>query len=241
MIIKPAKAFSTIERLKLAVLASTLLFAFFSSTKNSTWQFFASLFTTSSLHSLWKDLLFSPLSMLTLNYTDLNLQMLFDFLILNAFITPLASFVFSFLGKRNFIFYILGATLLSSYTLHAFSLLFHTSFLTTTLFSSVILSLITLWALVHAKNTPTVVMFLPMRPSTILAISIVIACYSSFTSSDWISILSLSCSLLYAYFISVFCIRLKSGSTTMERIEEALIDVSIWCEKLTWRFKSLWK
>src|SRR5665647_1476585 len=103
MIIKPAKTFSTIQHLKLCVLISTLFFAFLSSTSSLQWQMISDLFTTTSYHSTWRDLLLSPLSMVTLNYSSISLQMLFDFLILNAFITPLVSFVFSFLGKRNFI------------------------------------------------------------------------------------------------------------------------------------------
>lgn len=241
MIIKPSVNFSTIERLKIVVIVSTLFFALLQSIhKTECWQV-ADLFTTTSYHSTLRDFLLAPLSACTLNYSSISLQMLFDFLILNAFVTPLVSFVFSFLGKKNFFLYTAGCTLISSLALHSIAFLCDKTFVPTTLFSHVALGMITFWALVHTKHTPTMFLFLPMNPSTILAISCIIAGYTAITTSDWVYVTSLFISMLYAYFVSVFFVRLKSGNSHVERFEEWLIDSSLWCERMWWRMRSVFK
>lgn len=192
-----------IHHLRISVLFSTLLYALLQSLSGPTFLF-SEIFVTSPAHSMVLDLLSSPLSLLTLNCSSLTLQLLFDFLILNLFLTPLASFVFSFLGKVRFIAFILISAASSSLFLHSVSYCINQSFVPTTLFAHVSLSLLSFWACLNVKYTTTRFLFLPLKPMTILIISFLIPAFPAFLYSDWMKIGSLLYALSFGATLAFF-------------------------------------
>ena len=136
----PAHPF--IDTLKKLVLFFSLLFVLLQTLPQPFFFIISQTFTIAPFHETFIDLLFAPLSLLTLNFRFFSLQMVFDFLMINFFLSPLSSFVLSFLGQKRFIYFLLGSALSSCSFLHALSFLTKIAFLPTTLFAHVSLSIL---------------------------------------------------------------------------------------------------
>lgn len=197
--ISPSPAHPFIVRLKQVVLFATLFFAFLQMIPLSGTHLFSQIFQTSPFHNLFFDVLFSPLSLLVLNIRTLSLQLVFDLLILNFFLPPLVSFVYSFLDHRKFLFFLLASGAASSLFLHIASFLMKAPFLPTTLFAHAILSLLAFWASLNRKHTSTHFLVFPLRPVTLLTISLLAAGMPSFLDHDWIKLSSLLFSMAFGY------------------------------------------
>ena len=201
----PAHPF--IDRLKLVVLFATLLFAFLQMIPHSGIHLLSQLFLSSPFHHPFFDLLFSPLSLVVLNIRTLSLQLVFDLLILNFFLPPLASFVYSFLEHKRFLSFLLASAASSSLFLHIASFLTLTPFLPTTLFAHTILSLLSFWASLNRKHTSTHFLFLPLKPATLLTISFLAAGMPPFLNHDWIKLSSLLFAMAFGYITGLWMLR----------------------------------
>lgn len=227
-----------IERMKWVILLMTLLFACLNSFCSQPGRLIANFFMVSPYHALDSDLFFAPLSMLTPNYPNISFEMLFDLLLLNSILVPLSSFVVSFLGRIRFFVFMIGAAMTSSLFLHSLSLLCDTPFFPTTLFSSVALSILMFWSLLHTKSTSTLFLFIPLKPLTLILVSIGVLVYSPCMEGDWIRVASFFWPLFYSYLVAVFGFRLKSQNKHLAFVEAVLIETSLLCERFVWRVKT---
>jgi len=133
--------------------------------------------------------------------------MFFDFLIINFFLSPLSSFVFSFLGQKRFVSFLLGSAFFSSLFLHIASFLSHINFLPTTLFAHTSLSLLSFWAYLNKRHTSTHFLFIQLRPATLLTISFLAAAMPAYLDGDWVKVSSLIFAMLFGYGSAAWMLR----------------------------------
>lgn len=164
----------------------------------------------------------------TLPYQGLQLTMIFDLLLLHVFLSPICSFVVSFLSLRNFLFFLVSNVVIGSAFFFLVSALHFTP--PSSLFGSVALSIILFWTLLHKKGQASFFTIIPVRPAWSLGIPALLVLLPSLFAENWAK-LSASCAMcLWTYFWAVSKKKLRSNVSWLQGLEE---KIDLWHTRAT--------
>lgn len=207
-----------IQILRKSVLGFTLLFAL--------WQGYfpdalASISPTSLLlsdHVGWS-LLWEPITAsLTIPYPTIGLATFFDLFLINMFLAPIISFVFSFLAPRHFIqtvsILIVSGTLAFLGANH-----FCSNTGAVSLFGSLAFSLVIFWALLHSKGQSMLLMGIPIPRVWVVVMAGLSVIPTPLFAGDWSKLIVIIVMSSTAYLLGIARWRLRSHVESLEKIE----------------------
>lgn len=148
----------------------------------------------------------------------------FDLLLVNLFLTPIASFVFSFLNTKKFIQLLLQLTTVGTVCfLGTISLFDLTATQPCSLFGGLALALVVFWTLLHSKGQPSFILGIPISRLWILLISTLTVVYTPLFTGDWAKLAMIISMSLSAYLWGIGRWRLRSHIEALEGFER-LVD-----------------
>jgi hypothetical protein len=161
---------------------------------------------------------------LHLSYPEISFTLLFDLVVINALITPMYTFVLSFIGTRSFVGFI---TILTFIGTTAF--LFFAPFWITqpiSLFSSLTLSIVLFWVMQHSKGQSFFLLAFPISPFVYLAIATVATIYPICVEGEWAKLCATAIMACTSYFFAVIHFHLRSNFLFLKPFEN-LLDNSV--------------
>ncbi len=211
----------TIRHLRLGVLLATVLFALWNRLYMQGTVGFSPftllLFPIPSWGVCWQA--FS--APLTIPYAGIGLEMVFDLFLLNFFLVPIASFVFSFLERTAFIRFL---TVLVAIGVAVFwtanSFFIYAS--PCSLFSSLALALIVFWFLLHKEGGATIIVAIPISRWWVLFIACLIIFPAPLYSHEWGKVLMVLSMSATSYLWGIAHCRLRSHVACLTPFEQWL-------------------
>ena len=211
----------TIRNLRMGVCIATLLFALWNQLYMRGSLFLSPFILLLSPTPNWAICWQAITAPLTIPYSGIGLEMVFDLFLLNFFLVPIASFVFTFLEQKIFIRFLTSliavgvAVFWSANTLFTFAS-------SCSLFSSLALSLIVFWFLLHKAGSSTIIVAIPISRWWVLFIACLIIFPAPICSNEWGKVL-MTCSMaLFSYLWGVAHCRLRSHVTFLTPLEHRL-------------------
>jgi hypothetical protein len=191
--------------------------------------FWYDLFVSGSVSSSPTILLLSPqLSLKTifqiltspflLLYPGTSLTFFFDLVVLNALVTPIYTFVLSYLGTKNFIELLSGLILTGIVSFFLFSPLF--SLIPCSLFSSLTLSIIVFWCMLHSKGQSFFLLAFPISPLLYLSVAAGATFYPILTNGEWAKLMATLVMIAVVYFIAILGFHLRSNIPPLRSFED---------------------
>ena len=171
--------------------------------------------------------LWQPLTALvTIPYPGFGLSLIFDLFLMNFFLTPVFSFVFSFLGKRWFIALLATLAIVGSTVFIALA-----SFLETvtaapsSLFGGMSLAIVLFWLLLHRKGQSTLFLAFPVSRRLAFAITAIATLYSPLAAREWAHAGAIIAMAATAYIAAIAKWRLRSHVQALEGFEDWLENI----------------
>jgi len=211
----------TIRHLRLGVLLATVFFALLNRLyMQGTVGFSPFILLLSPIPSwaaCWQ-VIFAPL---TIPYSGIGLEMVFDLFLLNFFLVPVASFVFSFLERKAFIRFLIALVAIGTAVFWIANTFFIYAF-PCSLFSSLALALIVFWFLLHKEGGATIFVAIPISRWWVLFIACLIIFPAPLYSNEWGKVL-MTCSMSAAsYLFGIAHCRLRSHILYLTSLEQWL-------------------
>jgi len=153
-------------------------------------------------------------------YPGTSLTLFFDLVVLNALVTPIYTFVLSFVGTRNFIRFVSGLILTGAASFFLFTNL--SPALPCSLFSSLTLSIIVFWAMLNSKGQSFFLLAFPISPLLYVSIAAGATLYPIFTNAEWAKLAATFVMILGTYFFAVLRYHLRSTIQFLSFFEEFL-------------------
>lgn len=170
-------------------------------------------------HWLWQPLTAAT----TIPYPGVSFSLFFDLLLINFFITPIYTFVVSFLTEREFLKLLFCLIVVGASTfISVASLVGPTP--PSSLFSGLSLSMVVFWILLHRKGQSSLFLAFPISKRWALGLTALVVLYEPTKAHEWArigAILAMSCT---AYLWGVARWRLRSHISSLEGLEN-------WIEK----------
>ncbi len=162
-------------------------------------------------------------SALTIPYQGFGLQMVFDLMIINFFLTPIISFVFSFLTKNHFLSLLFSLIAIGAGSFLGFATLFgQAATPPCSLFAGLSLSIVIFWALLHRKGQSTLLLAFPISRFWAIAITAFASLYSPVTMSEWAHVGAILCMATASYIWGIARWKLRSYIDSLEGFEQWL-------------------
>jgi hypothetical protein len=171
---------------------------------------------TAGLSWLWQ----STTAALTIPYSGFGLQMTFDLLILNFFLTPVVSFVFSFLTEPRFFRFLYGLIAVGIGSFWAAATLINGGVTEPcSLFSGLALAVVVFWCLLHKRGQSTLLLAFPISRTWALAVTAIVALYSPLTMGEWAHACSILSMAGASYVWAIARWKLRSYIDSIEKFE----------------------
>jgi len=211
----------TIRRLRMAVLVISILFALWNTS-----------FMRGAIPISPVILLLSPLASwgifwqpitaaLTIPYGGLGIEMVFDLILLNFFLVPISSFVFAYLEHKRFIRFLSSLIAIGTAVFWGVNTCV-TYASPCSLFSSLALSIIVFWFLLHRDGGSTIVIAIPISRWWILFIACLIIFPAPIFSHEWGKVLMAFSMALSSYLWGITSCRLRSHISQLASFERWL-------------------
>jgi hypothetical protein len=162
-------------------------------------------------------------ALVTIPYGGFGLSLIFDLLLINFFLTPIYTFVFSFLGKRWFIALLATLSILGSAAFVGLASLIGPAVTPNcSLFSGMSLAVVVFWLLLHRKGQNTLFLAFPISRRLAFAITAIATLYAPVAAREWAHIGAIVAMTLIAYVWGVAKWRLRSHIPALEGLEDWL-------------------
>lgn len=211
-----------IQWLRFLVLLATIIYAgWFDLAISGITSFFPDILLLSSTFGLsW---LFQPMtSALIIRYPGFGISMVFDLLVINFFLTPIVTFVLSFLSEKHFLQLLIGLIVIGAGTFLGIGTLSNSLPPSSSLFSGIALSLVIFWALLHRKGQSTLLLAFPLSRSWVVFLSLCAALYSPLSNGEWAHVGAIVCMSICTYIWGITRWRLRSNVGALEGLEQRL-------------------
>ena len=167
--------------------------------------------------------LFQPLtSAITIPYPGFGLSLIFDLLLINFLLSPIFTFVLSFLSERHFIALLIALIAIGTGSFCAFAPLISPFSPPCSLFGGLALAIIIFWALLHRKGQSTLLLVFPLSRTWVVFLSACAALYSPVARSEWAHVIAILCMSSVSYLWGVARWRLRSHVEALDGFEEKL-------------------
>jgi hypothetical protein len=167
--------------------------------------------------------LWQPLTALvTIPYAGFSLSLIVDLFIMNFFLTPIYTFVFSFLGKRWFIALLSTLAVVGSATFVGISSLTMASSPSCSLFGGMSLAIISFWLLLHRKGQSTLFLAFPISRRLAFIITAIATLYTPLAAREWAHVGAILAMAGTSYVWGVAKWRLRSHVRALDSFEEWL-------------------
>lgn len=153
-------------------------------------------------------------------YPGTSLSLFLDLVVLNALITPIYTFVLSFVGPRSFIKFLTTLILVGAGSFFLFATLWPT--LPCSLFSSLNLSIVVFWAMLHSKGQSFFLFAFPISPLVYVLIALVATGYPIFTDAAWAKLAATGAMVLVTYVVAIVGYHLRSNIRLLSYLENFL-------------------
>jgi hypothetical protein len=153
-------------------------------------------------------------------YPEISISLFFDLVVLNALITPIYTFVYSFVGKKDFLHLIIGLILVGETCFLIASQHMYSS--PCSLFSSLTLSIIVFWAMLHSQGKSFFLLAFPISPAVYLGITTAAVLYPILLNAEMAKLLSTLCMASTSYLVAIVRYRLRSNVAFLKYIENTL-------------------
>ena len=150
----------------------------------------------------------------------ISLNLFFDLIVLNALLTPIFTFVYSFIGKKNFVALLTILITIGSASFFFFAPLWLTP--PCSLFSSLALSIVIFWAMLHSKGQSFFLMAFPISPLVYVFLATVATLYPIFLEAEWAKLIATGFMTLISYLVAIIGFHLRSSIYFFNYFEEAL-------------------
>ena len=162
-------------------------------------------------------------ALITVPYGGFGLSMIVDLMLMNFFLTPIYTFVFSFLGKRWFIALLSTLAILGSATFVGLaSLIGPATTPSCSLFGGMSLAIVLFWLLLHRKGQSTLFLAFPISKRLAFAITAIATLYSPLAAKEWAHVGAIIVMASISYVWAVAKWRLRSHVQALEGLEEWL-------------------
>ncbi len=170
-------------------------------------------------------------------YPGTSLTLFFDLVVLNALVTPIYTFVLSFMGPRSFIWFVASLILTGAASFFLFTSL--SPALSCSLFSSLTISIIVFWAMLHSKGQSFFLLAFPISPLLYTSIALVATLYPIFTNGEWAKLAATGIMIVGSYTYAIIRFHLRSTIQLLGSVE-AFLDrigtlISLFFKKLLHR------
>ena len=167
--------------------------------------------------------LFQPFtSAITIPYPGIGLSLVFNLFLINFFLSPIYTFVLSFLSERHFIKLLIGLIAIGAGSFFGLATVIGPITPPCSLFGGLSLSLVIFWALLHRKGQSTLLLVFPISRMWTVAICAGMALYSPVEGKEWAHVGAILCMSAGAYLWGVARWRLRSHVDALDGFEEAL-------------------
>jgi hypothetical protein len=168
--------------------------------------------------------LWQPLTALvTVPYGGFGLSMIVDLFLMNFFLTPIYTFVFSFLGKRWFIALLSTLAILGSAVFVGLaSLIGAAATPSCSLFGGMSLAIVLFWLLLHRKGQNTLFLAFPISKRWAFAFTAIATLYSPLAAKEWAHVGAIIIMASISYVLGVAKWQLRSHIQALEGFEEWL-------------------
>ena len=162
-------------------------------------------------------------ALVTIPYPGFGLSLIIDLFLMNLFLMPIYTFVFSFLGKRWFIALLSTLAVVGS---SAFVGLSSLSAMATaspcSLFGGMTLAVISFWLLLHRKGQSTLFLAFPISRRLAFAITAIATLYTPLAAREWAHVGAIIAMSGTSYVWGVAKWRLRSHIRVLEGFEDWL-------------------
>jgi len=171
--------------------------------------------------SLSWSLLWQPFtSALIIPYRSMHIGILFDLLLLNFLLSPIFSFIVTFLSRKYFLSFVLQLIAIGTFS---FLLIGHWTYaLPISLFGSLVAALIIFWAMLHGRSQHSFFVMIPIRPRWIVIITLAFVLLPALLAGAWAKIGTSTTMVLYSYIWAVCVCKLNSNIQALSSFEESL-------------------
>lgn len=161
-------------------------------------------------------------SAIIIPYPGFGLSMVFDLLPINFFLSPIFTFVLSFLSARHFITLLLSLIAIGAGSFAALGSLTNAYAPPCSLFGGLALAIIIFWTLLHRKGQSTLLLAFPISRGWVLFSSACAAFYSPVSGGEWAHVGAIVCMAIASYLWGISRWRLRSHVDALEGFEEWL-------------------
>ena len=167
--------------------------------------------------------IFQPItSALTIAYPGFGLSMVFDLLLINFLLSPICTFVLSFLSEKEFFKLFFSQIIIGAASFLSLSAIFGPATPPCSLFGGLSLAFIIFWAMLHRKGQSTLLLAFPISRTWVVALSACAALYSPITGKEWAHVGAIICMSFFSYLWAVARWRLRSHIDSLEEFEDTL-------------------
>jgi hypothetical protein len=161
-------------------------------------------------------------SAITIPYPGFGLSMVFDLLLINFFLTPIYTFVLSFLSGKPFLKLLLSLIAIGAGSFLSLAAIINTPTPPCSLFGGLSLAFVIFWSLLHRKGQNTLLFVFPISRTWAIALSACVALYSPITGGEWAHAGTILCMSVASYLWGIARWRLRSHIDALEGFEEWL-------------------
>lgn len=215
-----------IRRFRQIIFWFTALFAVWYQLFLSNWIAIPPTFLLLSSSFDWTKLWQPITSWLTIPYPGIHFSPLFDLFLINLFLTPIASFVHSYLGTKNFLYFLAQLTIVGSACFVGIAHLFGTTPPPCSSFSGVALALIVFWTLLHSKGRPFFLAGIPISRFVVLLVAVIATTAEPLFAKEWARLIMMLGMALSAYLWGVGRWRLRSHIAPLTEFESLISKIS---------------
>ena len=160
-------------------------------------------------------------ALVTIPYAGFGLSLIFDLFLMNFFLTPIFSFVSSFLGNRWFIA-LLAILALAGSTVFVVLASFCNASAPCSLFGGLSLAVVLFWLLLHRKGQNTLFLAFPVSRRLAFAITAIATLYSPLAARQWAHVGAIAAMATAAYLLAIVKWQLRSHVQALKGFENWL-------------------
>lgn len=161
-------------------------------------------------------------SSLTIAFPGFSISMVFDLFLLNFFLTPIYSFVFSFLTTRHFFKLLVSLIIIGAFSFSICASFFIHTTPPTSLFSGMSFAIVIFWALLHRRGQSTLLLAFPISRAWALSLSALVTFYPPLSNGEWARVGAIVIMAVAAYLWGITRWRLRSNIDSLEGWEQWL-------------------
>lgn len=153
-------------------------------------------------------------------YPGTSFSLFFDLVVLNALLAPIYTFVLSFVGKKDFLYFLIGLIFLGE-----ISFLISSTYVLSppcSFFSAISLSIVVFWAMLHSQGQTFFLLAFPISPSLYVSAAAAATLYPIFVYSEYAKLISTGVMVCASYLFAVIRYHLRSNIQLLEPLERFL-------------------